>query len=160
MMWQPEQKQEVAVMLKQGMSAAIIAAVFKVSRNAVIGVVHRDKQLSLIGLRGRKFGMVGKTTATAPKPAKKRIIVEKAPSLVPDDTELFTSKSLHTVGRPMDTLEARECRWSVNNAEHGEPHLFCARETAGGKAYCSHHASLLYIPRSRRSLEALAGIAA
>ncbi|MDG9793775.1 GcrA family cell cycle regulator, partial [Brucella anthropi] len=48
--WTEERKSAVANLLREGLSAGQISTRLGVSRNAVIGVIHRDKTLSEIGL--------------------------------------------------------------------------------------------------------------
>jgi len=47
--WSVVERGQIARMLKQEMSASEIAAHFRVSRNAIIGIVHRDQKLKAIG---------------------------------------------------------------------------------------------------------------
>lgn len=53
--WSQEAKATVAKMLVQGKTAAQIGKVVDKSRNAVVGVVHRDPELAKIGFSGRNW---------------------------------------------------------------------------------------------------------
>lgn len=46
--------------------------------------------------------------------------------------------------RPLADLKANECRWPVNDADHGEAHLFCGAPAATGKPYCPDHYQRAY----------------
>jgi GcrA cell cycle regulator len=51
--WTPAECSIAAKMLRDGLSAGQMAPHFGISRNAVIGRVHRDEKLSAIGFHGR-----------------------------------------------------------------------------------------------------------
>lgn len=139
--WSDEDKNRVAVLLRQGLPASKIATQLACSRNAVIGVVSRDPMLKKIGLSGR---------ANSPKPGP-------APSHRPRQR---ISPSLHlrtkrltqprTHGRPdlvaptplnltLTELAADQCKWPVNDPPRGEPFAFCGHARFGA-AYCEYHA--------------------
>ena len=66
MTWTPELKDQVADMLHEGLSASQIAArIGDVTRNAVIGVVNRDKRLKEIGFKRTKSENDGTVTTRA-----------------------------------------------------------------------------------------------
>jgi len=136
--WNPNLITEVATYLKQGLSAAQIGAQLGISRNAVIGKVHRDDKLSRIGF-SRSLGdpltprhVSKKRTPKAPRPFKPVVIA---------------TLPYHVAGKPMLMLNARECKWAVNDAEAGQEHLFCATPTEAGH-FCEHHMAKLYVRRA------------
>lgn len=71
--WIPSEISRLGKMLKEGMSAGQIAEQFNVTRNAIIGIVHRDKTLSAIGFdrspKNRPEGWTPKRTDRRPKPS-------------------------------------------------------------------------------------------
>lgn len=68
--WTKAAKAQLAEMLEQGLSASEIGARLDISRNAVIGAVHRDPALRTIGLRG-KPGNASGGRVPYPKPEPK-----------------------------------------------------------------------------------------
>ena len=56
--WTPEEKARVADLLQRGKTAKQIGEVIGVTRNAIIGIVARDKMLSAIGFSRRGSGGV------------------------------------------------------------------------------------------------------
>ncbi len=154
----------IAGVYEPGMSASYIAANFQgATRNAIIGLYHRhaDKlgQWPLLphgkgshpttrreprpegkGTSIRRSGLTGlfmgvatskpkATERTAPKPLP-------APRVVSYEAKLC--------GKPMMMLQAKDCRWAVNDAEPGETHLFCGLPAE--TAYCSHHTARSFMP--------------
>jgi GcrA cell cycle regulator len=137
--WTGDLVGEVATYLKQGLSAAQIAAQLGISRNAVIGKVHRDGILSGIGF-ARSLGdpltpkHVSKQRTPKPPRPFKPVIIDTLPYQV--------------VGKPMLMLAAQECRWVLSDVEPGETHLFCGSPTEAGCSYCDAHYSRLYVRRA------------
>jgi GcrA cell cycle regulator len=44
----------------------------------------------------------------------------------------------------LDDLPANGCRWAINDAPKGKPHLFCAEPREAGSSWCCHHHALAY----------------
>lgn len=152
MMWTDELKDQVAAMLRKGLTASQIAARLEgVSRNAVVGVVNRDRRLKEIGFKrspgpqntGRKRDLSiaakrrrgavrgGKVSlnrlSAIPMPAAP--VVETPPCAdAPDPLNLM-----------LIDLTERTCKWPVNS---GGPYHFCGHEKEPGGPYCAYHAEL------------------
>jgi hypothetical protein len=116
-----------------------------VSRSAIIGIVHRNKRLKAIGLsrdsggqkkqpmrasniggkkEGRAFGHLG-----VPVVVKARLVDD---GVTP---HVYDGAARHV---PLAELKPKECRWPVNHAAQGEPHLFCGMPSEHD-VYCPHH---------------------
>lgn len=163
MNWTDERVELLKKLWSEGLSASQIAAELGgVTRNAVIGKVHR------LGLSGR-----AKAVATpAPRPRKPR----PAPSAQVMRPMVQGNTALAPMARPMVEPEPEElpdpvanvvplgerctildlteftCRWPV-----GEPgksdFYYCGSRTKTGLPYCAYHARIAYQPvqdRNRR----------
>jgi len=168
-LWTREQDARVADLLREGLSARKIGALMGMSGNAVIGRVHRNKELAAIGF-ARASGWPGQRVAelkkrkSRAKPASERIqmpaprprIKVVSPSILfepvpskPLPEPVFISGERLTVGRPVHLLGLNECRWAVNDADKGELALFCGAKGAG--SWCLFHERLVYKPISLRA---------
>jgi hypothetical protein len=154
--------------LLDGFSASRIAQEFirkfqrYVSRNAIIGVIHRDPALMKIGLAGKGRPVAGSTKggrgkvqkvvaarsrkASAPKARdskpKASPIPLKAPS--PPEPKPFVNFAAYDAGSrrlPLVDLGRHDCRFAVNDAAPGEEHLFCGQPVAPDSPYCPHHST-------------------
>jgi GcrA cell cycle regulator len=157
MTWTDERVETLKKLWSDGLSASQIAAELGgITRNAVIGKVHR------LGLSGRAKS----PSAAAPRPRKPRphshmlrlarpsmrgntalaqafdIEVEAEPELVDNVIPLGQRRSL---------LELTEetCRWPIGDP--GSPEFFfCGGQTIAGLPYCTHHSRLAYQPANAR----------
>lgn len=147
--WTTDQLADIKGYISKGMSYSQIGAVFGVSRNAISGVVDRNKWIksgapSISIKANRKQGGIvggapGKTLREARKKARAKASVQPQEAVVvtvsadsaPDDISAPLMLSL------MD-LTNRTCRWPI-----GDPRAsdfgFCGHETVSGSSYCSHH---------------------
>nr|WP_313010767.1 GcrA family cell cycle regulator [Brucella intermedia] len=132
--WYEGHLDQIAQMLRDGLSARQIAAKFDgVSRNAVIGLVGRRADLAEIGFsrsprggedRAHKVARLRREKAPRPeKPKKKAVAVEEAAEVVWPD------------------IAAGGCHWPVNDVPKGGVFLFCGCEAMPEKPYCEVHYS-------------------
>jgi GcrA cell cycle regulator len=173
--WTDERVELLKKLWGDGLSASQIAAeIGGVTRNAVIGKVHR------LGLSGR-----GKTKAAPPQRPRKTTQAPSAPAPVaaapvratpiiaptPPALELDAEPATATValvdddmGVPVSErvtiMDLREsmCRWPMGDPTKPD-FRFCGARSATGLPYCSHHSRIAYQPvadrkRDRRLLRA------
>src|ERR1700733_8297420 len=156
MMWTNKRVEILKKLWTDGLSASQIAAELGgITRNAVIGKVHR------LGLSGR-----AKSTSTgAPRPRKTRspshmlrigravrgntalahaydIEAEAEPELI---------DNIIPIGQRRTILELNEqtCRWPVGDPSSGD-FFFCGGNTIGGLPYFAYHSPVAYQPASDR----------
>ena len=108
----------------QGKTASEIGAILGVTRNAVIGKVHR------LELSGR------------PSPIKHRRVEAPEPR---SNTSLGSATIL--------SLGDRSCKWPVGDPLSPDFH-FCGKCASPGMPYCTEHAALAYQPKRARSSSA------
>ncbi|MCM0751002.1 hypothetical protein DEA98_14660 [Brucella pseudogrignonensis] len=167
-LWTDERKLSVATLLREGLSAGQIGNRLGVSRNAVIGVIHRDTMLSEIGLGGGvggsrqpkketssyKAGRM-KTAArrsparqTQPAPITVMPIVDPEPVFVCEELPAI-STAVEPLGLPLADISLRQCRFAVNTAAKGEQHLFCGHPVKTGSSFCDHHHRRVFVRASK-----------
>ena len=154
--WTDERVQTLARLWRDGLSASQIAAMLAVTRNAVIGKVHR------LGLSGRaKPSAPGAPRKSgrqrSRRTARRQLRIPPALSLSACGTGPAPSDGTATVV----SIRHGQCRWPL-----GEPgaadFALCGRPAVRG-AYCAAHAEIAYRPVSQRPphdhLLKLAGLA-
>lgn len=146
--WTPDRTERLVVMWTDGvLSAGQIAGLFArqecraVSRNAILGKVHRMKLPHRIEGRGPR--------AAFQKPRKKRI---PAPKSIPPAETVAAAEAVPVFVEDVARLSLTElteaaCKWPV-----GDPKAsnfgFCGLPTAEGHVYCpAHHRRSVQPPR-------------
>lgn len=171
MNWTDERVEKLKRLWSEGLSASQIAAQLGgVSRNAVIGKVHR---LSLPG-RAKAGGTVASARSTA---AKRTTTAPRAPNyasrvttrtvtraegstLLQEEIEVGSAQVLEYVPAKnvvvptslrltLTELTERTCKWPVGDPLKDDFH-FCGCDSADTSPYCKFHAKLAYQPVSER----------
>ena len=170
MNWTDERVEKLKRLWAEGLSASQIAAQLGgVSRNAVIGKVHR---LNLPG-RAKAGGVAAASRApakrptTAPRPAT---FAARAASTVRPTTRTMGATALQDEMEPeaetarqivvaprsnvvvpiskqlsLTDLTERTCKWPVGDPLKDDFH-FCGCESPDASPYCAYHAKLAYQP--------------
>lgn len=169
MNWTDERVEKLKKLWSEGLSASQIAAQLGgVSRNAVIGKVHR---LALPG-RAKAGGAPTATrakrpAAAAPRPTNfaprvaSRAVVRPAGSAVTKEEAAFeydeapAPRTSNNVVVPMSRrlelteLTERTCKWPNGDPLKDDFH-FCGNESPDNSPYCTYHQRLAYQPSAER----------
>ena len=143
MPWTDERVEILKKLWQEGLSASQIAAELGgVTRNAVIGKVHR------LGLSGRAApSQPQRAVYKAPRPPRpvSAPTIRREPSLraEPVRVRIPEEPGMATVL----TLAAHMCKWPIGDPSSTE-FTFCGRGTAG--TYCSEHSQVAYQPQQNR----------
>jgi GcrA cell cycle regulator len=137
--WNDQNTKQLCRMWAEGMSAAQIAAEFSgISRNAVLGKVHRLRASGVT--LGRRPQVPAKPKASRSRPALpprvafmslpaiRKPTPKRAPALPPD-------KSTHCT---LMDLNDKRCRWPIGDPQKAHM-LYCGATPEAGKSYCPHH---------------------
>ncbi len=141
MAWTEERVEQLTKLWAEGLSASQIARTLgEVTRNAVIGKVHR------LGLSGRA------TPARAERP---RVTIRRTPVLskpVMVEPEIIEEEVLEDgEWATVMTLTERMCKWPIGDPGANNFH-FCGRNAPTSAPYCDAHVRLAYqASTSRRS---------
>jgi GcrA cell cycle regulator len=160
MSWNDERVELLKKLWSEGLSASQIAGrIGSVTRNAVIGKVHR------LGLSGRATTtrMKSHRPRTRPVPAKRppakprftnvgntalRALYQDAEPYVAPVEELVIPMAER---RSIQSLEECSCRWPIGDPQEADFH-FCGKTKVAGLPYCEFHARRAFQPpQSRRS---------
>jgi GcrA cell cycle regulator len=160
MNWTDERVELLKKLWADGLSASQIAAELGgITRNAVIGKVHR------LGLSGRAKSV----SSAAPRPRKPRAPSHPAsmfrthgatalkPMSMPDfDIEPLIEREVRPLLEPVSSenvtiMELREamCRWPIGDPGNSE-FRFCGSQSNSSSSYCEYHAQLAYQPATDR----------
>lgn len=181
--WTDEMKALIKRLCGEGFSGGQIAAQVSVqlgrpvTRNAVIGVIHRNGWT--LGTRATKPAakMQARPKAAPQRPAPRAtpnptrngkvaahglpratealFLSEPLPDI--DDVEIPISERKAILRRNAngdieadDRLTDRCCRWPIGDPKHADFH-FCGKEKIEGLSFCAHHAHRAYQPPQQRA---------
>jgi GcrA cell cycle regulator len=176
MHWTDERVELLKKLWSEGLSASAIAAELGgVTRNAVIGKVHR------LGLSGRakppspQLQRRAKPTRTPSHPMRATssfirgntaLAADLAPSVgtqaAPEPARRPCEEIVIPLSERVTIMELREqmCRWPLGDPGRDD-FRFCGSRVALGGPYCGHHAAIAYQPvldrrrdRERRAIRA------
>lgn len=136
MTWTPERVEILKKLWAEHLSASQIARTMgDVSRNAVIGKVHR------LGLSARASRP--RRPITLPKPEPKPVVTEEQAPAPAAEATLSNGEYITVM-----TLNGVMCRWPIGDPGATDFH-FCGNQTESGDPYCTAHAELAYQPSNR-----------
>ncbi len=151
--WTAERVDQLRNYVDAGLTCSQIAAEIGVTRNAVIGKIHR------LGLSpGRPAAAPagscpqrGRRPRLPSQRQMLRLISAEAPPFVADGAAAVPVESANRCS--LLELAQDKCRWPVGdpvtNAGAAD-FSFCGNETVRGFSYCAGHARMAYRPASRR----------
>jgi GcrA cell cycle regulator len=157
MSWTDERVEQLKKLWSDGLSASQIAAELGgITRNAVIGKVHR------LGLSGRAKS----TSSASARPRKARSqshMLRIGRASIRGNTALAHAyevdaeaepeliENIIPIGQRRTILELTEqtCRWPVGDPGSAD-FFFCGGNTLGGLPYCAYHSRVAYQPASDR----------
>jgi GcrA cell cycle regulator len=165
MTWTDERVEQLKKLWSDGLSASQIAAELGgITRNAVIGKVHR------LGLSGRTKA----PSSSAPRPRKPRTshMLRVARPAIRGNTALAQAfaydydvevepahvENVVPIGQRRTLLELNErtCRWPVGDPATSE-FYFCGGNAVTGLPYCAYHSRIAYQPPAARRDKRSAG---
>src|ERR1700750_1048593 len=137
--WTDDRVEQLKSLGTEGLPASQIArALGGVTRNAVIGKVHR------LGLAGR----AGPARAERPRSVSHKSVPRIAvpePEIIEEEPLLLEDGHFATVL----TINDRMCHWPIGDPAENSFH-FCGRKPKTGSPYCEAHARKAYQPQTQR----------
>jgi GcrA cell cycle regulator len=152
--WNPERVEQLRNFIGAGLTCSQIAAEIGVTRNAVIGKIHR------LGLGpGRPMAAPGRACpprAGRPRPPSQRQMLRLICATAPNTADATAAEGAAVDnGQRYSLLELGQgqCRWPVGDRAGGSgatDFVFCGNEVIAGFSYCGGHARMAYRPPERR----------
>jgi hypothetical protein len=152
--WNPDL---VAQLVSAGCNARAISVVFGLSKNAVLGRLHRDEQLNKLWTdkcaaerpRRKKYKPARKPIVAPPEiqdpPSAKKVTADWGAWEEREGRKKAWAEKAkpaakpHMLLVPIMNLGANQCRWPESEAAVVGGYLFCGASTEFGNSYCDYH---------------------
>jgi hypothetical protein len=140
---------KMVALWNQGHPSSYIAKVMDLSRNTVIGTIHRAKYAGHYVRDGNagapvKARVPRKPRVRKPKPVPEEPIVAKLSVLRLNTVEFEIPDG---PGRPIWTLKDNECRFPVGEGSYPSSVLFCGKPTEEDSSWCKKHRKRVYVTK-------------
>ena len=152
--WNPERVAQLRAFIGAGLTCSQIAAEIGVTRNAVIGKIHR------LGLGpGRPAAAPGRACpprTRRPRLASQRQLLRLITAGAPRAADGTISEAISVDSVQCCSLlelEQGKCRWPVSERASngsGADFVFCGNQSLAGFSYCAGHARMAYRTPERR----------
>jgi GcrA cell cycle regulator len=147
--WTPERIAQLRSCVEAGMTCSEIGIAIGVTRNAVIGKIHR------LGLSSGRPAGVSARTNCPPRarhsrgPTQRRLLrLAYAQAAIDETLPDISVISAHPCS--LVDIAARQCRWPIGDPASTN-FLFCGNDAINGFTYCVGHARMAYrLPAGRR----------
>lgn len=161
MIWNEEAVEELKRMWERGMTTGQIAKALNVTKNSIIGKVHR---LCLTARPSpiKKAEPADENNCKEKNKAVKQVqkqAKEKAPSVrkekepakqaqksAPQVTAPVTTEATHI---PLVKLDNHTCRWPLGDPRD-EDFCFCGKKIKTGQTYCEEHSAVAYVKPGKK----------
>ena len=161
MAWTEKMVEDLKIMWKQGLTTGEIGKRLGVSKNSIVGKVHRlqlDARPSPIKKKDeeQENAAVAATAETKPaavkaKTEKKTEPREEKPAAAPQpvaEKPAVVRKNIAGDVKLTD-LDNHTCRWPIGDPKDENFH-FCGKKVRIGQTYCEEHAALAYVKPNKK----------
>ena len=156
MVWTEETVEELKKMWDKGMTTGQIAKALNVTKNSIIGKVHRlcltarpspikKSSTPKTETEDKKTAPKAKKTCKTTEKKEKVVepkevkVVEPAPKVVVEETNI-----------PLVKLDNHTCRWPLGDPKDDD-FCFCGKRIKTGQTYCEEHAAVAYVRNGKKA---------
>lgn len=149
MAWTEEMVEGLRQMWLEGLTANEIAKKLGVSKNSIVGKVHR------LCLKARPSPIKKKDDEPAAETEVETTAAEVAEDVKPveevAEVEVKAPKKAHKNGHHVKLMEldSHTCRWPLGDPRD-EDFCFCGKKVRMGQTYCEEHANMAYVKASKK----------
>ncbi len=158
MAWTDEMVEGLKKMWKQGLTTNEIAKKLGVSKNSIVGKVHR------LNLTARPSPIKKKESSSSNKSSETTVVesveenvavIAKSPKKTSDTVvrDIMPSGFEKSAGSSaclkLTELDNHTCRWPIGDPKD-DNFCFCGKKVRSGQTYCEEHAALAYVKPGKK----------
>lgn len=148
--WTDESVEQLRKMWSEGLTANEIAKKLGVTKNAIVGKVHR------LCLTARPSPIKSKDNVEENEPAQTQteIVFEETieEEIVVQEVEtptVATPKACKGSNIKLVDLDSHTCRWPIGDPRDDD-FCFCGKKVRSGQTYCDEHSAVAYVKAVKR----------
>lgn len=154
MIWTDEAVEELKRMWDRGMTTGQIAKALNVTKNSIIGKVHRlclTARPSPIKKTDTASKEKNQVTKEAPVKEKKKTIEATQPKAATKEVSVKSTQKpiVETTNIPLVKLDNHTCRWPMGDPRDDD-FCFCGKRIRTGQTYCEEHAAIAYVKAGKK----------
>ncbi len=162
MIWTDEAVEELKKMWDKGMTTGQIAKVLNVTKNSIIGKVHRlcltarpspIKKTSSSKNDAKNMKSLQKPVADNIEKSHKQTnsSIDDTVLIKNDEKNLSTQElfSMEETNIPLVKLDNHTCRWPLGDPRDDD-FCFCGKRVKTGQTYCEEHAAVAYVKPGKK----------
>lgn len=154
MAWTTEMIDSLKQMWKRGLTTNEIAKELGVSKNSIVGKVHR---LNLTArpspikkkeeeIASENVDVIEKETKSSKQIAKESVKPAKPQKVVTTAPEVKVHKNTCI---KLSELDSHTCRWPIGDPKD-DNFCFCGRKVRAGQTYCDEHSAIAYVKPGKK----------
>ena len=152
MAWTNEMIDQLKQMWKKGFTTNEIAKELGVSKNSIIGKVHR------LNLTARPSPIKKKEKApasdTSTKPAVRTAEIKETKEAKDSKPQKITISPIEVTAHKntclkLGELDGHTCRWPIGDPKD-DNFCFCGKKVRAGQTYCDEHAAIAYVKPGKK----------
>ena len=150
MFWTDETVEELRKLWDKGLTANEIAKVLGVTKNAIVGKVHRlclKARPSPIKLKGENEQVVVQAPEVETIEEAEEAPIDNTVELTLQEANIAPTTSGNKV--KLVELDSHTCRWPIGDPRDDD-FGFCGKKVRTGQTYCDEHAAMAYVKAVRR----------
>ena len=144
MAWTEKMVEDLRQMWIEGLTANEIAKKLGVSKNSIVGKVHR----LCLTARPSPIKKKDEVVESAADKVAENVSVAEAESCESDgtDADVLAEPSADTaaLGIKLVNLDSHTCRWPLGDPREDD-FGFCGKKVRAGQTYCDEHAAMAYV---------------
>ena len=149
--WSDESVEQLRQMWSEGLTANEIAKKLGVTKNAIVGKVHR------LCLKARPSPIKSKNaeenteiSAVEDVTVVEEVAVEEEIEIVQEQNLPLENKDVvKTENVKLVDLDSHTCRWPIGDPRDDD-FCFCGKKVKAGQTYCDEHSAMAYVKATKR----------
>ena len=151
MAWTDEMVDKLRQMWTEGKTATEIAKELGVTKNSIVGKVHRlclTARPSTIKSKDEEPVEKVEVEKEIPEEVEENVevVAEPVESVKPEKTEKKHKSNCHV---KLVELDSHTCRWPLGDPRD-EDFCFCGKKVRMGQTYCEEHANMAYVKATKK----------